>query len=261
MRSTLNYHRKRAGVNRQRSIIQGNTSQLSALFYIRNANTVLRKDLTDILEALKELENLNKQAKVILNLYCSTEVDRQCEDTLARISHNLAYVEEQIFYIKENIVEKNRLNSYIFWQQNQYFIEKITIDYKHIETLGFQILPKEEKLYWRINICDIQNEFFTLIIALINICMGELKYIEEQTPARISNTTANIMHNIPVNYTLEQAKKYEKEYLKALLIYKTEFNKKRNLWDRLLDILAGGTHQSPKEHVMLDRWINGNDER
>ncbi|OPC62612.1 hypothetical protein DSC47_10360 [Elizabethkingia miricola] len=262
MRSTLNHHRKRAGVNQQkRSVIQDNTSQFAALFYIRNANTILRKDLTDILGALKELENLNKQAKDILSLHCSTEVNQQCENTLSIIGNNLAYVEEQIFYIKENIVEKNRLNSYIFWQQNQYYIEKITIDYKHIETLGFQILPKEEKLYWRINICDIQNEFFTLIIALINVCMGELKYIEAQTPARISNTTSNIMHNIPGNYTLQQAKKYEKEYLKALLIYKTEFNKKRNLWDRLLDILAGGAHQSPKEHVMLDRWINGNDER
>ncbi|OBS11370.1 hypothetical protein ATE49_10645 [Elizabethkingia miricola] len=242
-------------------MIQNNTSQFAALFYIRNANTTLRKDLTDILGALKELENLNKQAKDILSLHSSTEVNQQCENTLSIIGNNLAYVEEQIFYIKENIVEKNRLNSYIFWQQNQYYIEKITIDYKHIETLGFQILPKEGKLYWRINICDIQNEFFTLIIALINVCMGELKYIEAQTPARISNITSNIMHNIPGNYTFQQAKKYEKEYLKALVIYKTEFNKKRNLWDRLLDILAGGAHQSPREHVMLDRWINGNDER
>ncbi|MDX8569490.1 hypothetical protein OZ668_15930 [Elizabethkingia sp. HX XZB] len=91
--------------------------------------------------------------------------------------------------------------------------------------------------------------------------MGELKYIEKLTPARIRNTTSNIIHNIPGNYTLQQAKKYEKEYLKALLIYKTEFNKKRNLCDRLLDILAGGAYQSLKEHVMLDRWINGNDER
>ncbi|ATL43458.1 hypothetical protein [Elizabethkingia bruuniana] len=250
MRSTLNHHRKRAGVNQQkRSVIQDNTSQFAALFYIRNANTILRKDLTDILGALKELENLNKQAKDILSLHCSTEVNQQCENTLSIIGNNLAYVEEQIFYIKENIVEKNRLNSYIFWQQNQYYIEKITIDYKHIETLGFQILPKEEKLYWRINICDIQNEFFTLIIALINVCMGELKYIEAQMPARISNTTSNIMHNIPGNYTLQQAKKYEKEYLKALVIYKTEFNKKRNLWDRLLDILAGG-HISHLENML-----------
>jgi hypothetical protein len=30
--------------------------------------------------------------------------------------------------------------------------------------------------------------------------MGELKYIEAQTPARISNTTSNIMHNIPELY-------------------------------------------------------------
>lgn len=30
-----------------------------------------------------------------------------------------------------------------------------------------------------------------------------------------------------------------------------------NLWDTFLDILAGGVHQSPSEHVMMERWIEG----
>jgi len=39
--------------------------------------------------------------------------------------------------------------------------------------------------------------------------------------------------------------------------FKKEFSEEKNLWDTFLDILAGGTHQSPSEHVMMERWIEG----
>ena len=39
--------------------------------------------------------------------------------------------------------------------------------------------------------------------------------------------------------------------------FKKEFKEEKNLWDRFLDILAGGTHQPPSERVMLERWIEG----
>ena len=44
---------------------------------------------------------------------------------------------------------------------------------------------------------------------------------------------------------------------RALVNFKKEFKEEKNLWDRFLDILAGGTHQSPSERVMLERWIEG----
>jgi hypothetical protein len=50
---------------------------------------------------------------------------------------------------------------------------------------------------------------------------------------------------------------YQKDYYKALVNFKKEFKEEKNLWDRFLDILAGGTHQSPSERVMLERWIEG----
>ena len=52
-------------------------------------------------------------------------------------------------------------------------------------------------------------------------------------------------------------RRYKKDYFKALVNFKKEFKKDKNLWDKFLDILAGGTHQLPSEGAMMERWLDG----
>ncbi len=80
---------------------------------------------------------------------------------------------------------------------------------------------------------------------------------KEFTFLEIDQIATNILAQLPNNYTIEEVKKYEKDYLIALEDVKKEFSQKKNLWDNFLDILAGGTHQSVEERVMLNRWIEG----
>ena len=69
--------------------------------------------------------------------------------------------------------------------------------------------------------------------------------------------TQAILAKIPDDFTFEEADKYEQDYLKALADYEQEFSTDKNWWDTFLDILAGGTHQSPEERVMLQSWVEG----
>ena len=63
-----------------------------------------------------------------------------------------------------------------------------------------------------------------------------------------------------MNFTYAEAVHYQNDYYKALVNFKNEFKKEKNLWDKFLDILAGGTHQSPSERVMMERWVDGEED-
>ncbi len=80
---------------------------------------------------------------------------------------------------------------------------------------------------------------------------------KEYTPLQIDEIANNILARLPADYSLEDIKEYEKDYLIALDEVKKEFSEKKNLWDTFLDILAGGTHQSASERIMLSRWVEG----
>jgi hypothetical protein len=62
---------------------------------------------------------------------------------------------------------------------------------------------------------------------------------------------------IPLDFTYQEAVDYQTDYYKALINFKKEFKQEKNLWDKFLDILAGGTHQLPSERVMMERWLDG----
>jgi len=65
---------------------------------------------------------------------------------------------------------------------------------------------------------------------------------------------------VPTDFTYEETVEYKNDYYQALVNFKAEFKEEKNLWDTFLDILAGGTHQSPAERVMMERWVEGDKE-
>jgi len=80
---------------------------------------------------------------------------------------------------------------------------------------------------------------------------------KEYSSLEIDEIANNILAQLPADYSIDDIKKYEKDYLLALDDVKKEFSQKKNLWDDFLDVLAGGKHQSASERVMLGRWIDG----
>lgn len=49
---------------------------------------------------------------------------------------------------------------------------------------------------------------------------------------------------------------FQQRYIKAIQEFQREF-KPKNLWDNILEILAGGVHPSPSERIMLQQWTDG----
>ena len=94
----------------------------------------------------------------------------------------------------------------------------------------------------------------SIVIKSLRAALGKDK---EYTSQQIDEIANNILTQLPADYSAEEIKDYEKDYLIALDDVKKEFSQKKNLWDNFLDILAGDTHQSASERVMLSRWIEG----
>jgi ABC-type lipoprotein export system ATPase subunit len=94
--------------------------------------------------------------------------------------------------------------------------------------------------------------------------IGESAYIKSLmmknfNKSEVDTLTNEIIKHIPQSFNLLDADKYKQDYLQAVKEIKQENNAKDNLWDRFLNILAGGIpfKQTPEERVMMRRWIDG----
>lgn len=253
MRNLLKRTRNRMGLRDsiKNRILQD--TQFTALFYIRSTNAHLDKDLTEILNSLKELENLNRRSGVVFKINLLPETNDQWMTVLTEISNSSTLLKEQFTYLKKNIAKKNTLNSTVFWLQNQSYITSIAENYKSLEKIGLQVLPEEEKLYWRTCICNTQDEIFSLIASLANICKVELDFIEKYILDTVDVTSQNIINSIPPDCSLEEATSYHQYYQNALDHYNNDSERKQNIWDKLLYVLGRDTHRFPSDHGLHER--------
>ncbi|SDJ10411.1 hypothetical protein [Chryseobacterium jejuense] len=231
-------------------------SQFVALFYIRNTNITLERDATEILRMLKELQQLINRSRLVFSTYCSLSQHNLWQSVLEDLSENIKYIRMQFEYILENIIKKNTINASIFWQQNKIYMDELEVSHKKLIQLATQVLPKEERLSWKVTICNFYDEIFSLLIPLIGMCRLELDFIEKHSPKIFNQTTMDIIKDIPKNYTLQEAKEYEHEYLKVLTNYSHEFYRKNNFWNSLLYILSGGIYPLPSKRTLSKRWIS-----
>ncbi|CAA7197649.1 hypothetical protein [Chryseobacterium potabilaquae] len=256
MKKLTKYPKSKLELRKKNILRRAYYSTFVALFYIRNANITLEKDATEILRMLKELKGLNNRSRLVFSTYCSLSQHNMWQSVLEDLADNIKYIRMQFEYILEGIIKKNKINSPIFWQQNKTYTDELEENHKKLIQVASHVLPKGERLSWKVNICNFYDEILSLLAPLINICKLESDFIEKYTPKIFNKITLDIIKNIPKNYTLTEARKYEQEYLKILRDYSRESSKKVNLWDGLLYILSGGFYQLPSEQTILKRWID-----
>ena len=232
-------------------------SELRALLSIRNFSNGLEKHYSQMVQIQKNLEELNKNALAIIVGNCSTEAQEKYKVGLKKIDRDLKVINEVLNLGKEKVNSHDRSNSSALWNKFDLHLNNIKEEYKNLEKLGFEILPESEHVHWKKDICNFEAAILPLIVSHAKTCQIELQMIEKYTPDEIHNISQIIFNHIPEDFNFEQADKYEKDYLNVFEDFKNEFRKDKNLWDKFLDILAGGTHQSPSERVMMQRWVEG----
>ncbi len=231
--------------------------ELRALLSLRNFNTILEKHYAQILEIEQATDDLNAQALEVGNAHCSTETLWKWQDALKEFKAAVSAVNQVLTQVKEKISVQDRSDSAGLWLTFEQQMQTLKASYETLDALGADILPAEQHQDWKLNICNFQGQVLPLITSYGAACRVELRIIERFSPEELNEVTEIILDHIPENFTFAEADQYEKDYLVALGQFKQEFSKKKNLWDKFLDVLAGGDHQSPSEHVMMSRWLDG----
>lgn len=210
------YHHSKnyLGQNKNKSASKTAESHFAALFYIRNTNIELEKDLDIVLKMVKDLEQCSGKIREILSAASRKTKNIDWEVLVDNVNEHLNEIREQLIYLKENRVKNTTLNASLFWQQMGNLIKDITTAHEKLEDIGFEILPEQEKKYWKLGICDLQNETFQSAVSRITMCRQQFEFIKKYTPNEINMIMKTIIENTPTDYSLEEARKYNVDYQK-----------------------------------------------
>lgn len=232
-------------------------SELRALLSIRNFNKALESYYHQMIRLEKDLEHLNTNAISTIESNATVQDQTKWKIKLELLNTLVASINTLLNTAKGKVKNRDRSDSTLLWQQFDSELNKLKESYLELEKFGFEILPVEVHKHWQKDICNYEDVLMPMIISHAQACKTELKMIEKYTPKELNKITQLVLNQIPENFTFEEADKYEEDYLKAVQELKSEFRPKKNLWDKFLDVLAGGTHQSPSERVMMKRWLEG----
>lgn len=223
----------------------------------------LRKLALEVKSDNDEIEILRNQIrpkieeaeKMLLNTndnYVSTVWIKNKENLLengAELIKILNEIEQQ--FSKQNIASLSAI-----WKNHQNYKDLVLSNLSNLSNIGLAIFSGEKLNQWNL----IWDEIYKILHKILSI--GEtykLKFemMESLNPTEVDSVTADILKHIPLDYSDEDAYQYEKEYMQAYEELKKSQSKNKNLWDKILDILAGGVEETPAHMVQMKRWLEG----
>ncbi len=232
-------------------------SGIRALLSIRNFSQVLEKDYVQLIAFENELDQLNKRACTEIEMHAPIELQQNWIVILASVKANVIGLNTVLHTVGEQVSNSTEADFSVIWEQFNLHLEALKKGYTDLKNIGVQILPETEHLRWNNEVFNLETSAFPNVVAHAELCKLKLQMLKKYTPEELTSINQMILDHIPADYNFEEAYNYQKKYLEALVDFTKELQSEKNLWDKFLDVLAGGTHQSPSEHVMMKEWLEG----
>jgi len=231
--------------------------KLKAVVSIRNLVIGIDTEWKELRSLAQDIDSLLEQAS---ELFLNNAAQEQHESWLVeqgKISKEKVSFKEIMNESIKRINKRNSTNLAAFWSSYEPHSNAL-IESLHNQSERGKVFLKASPIFpkWE----SLWDEIFSKMIALQEIAKGsvlQLAMMEEFAPKEMDELTDTILKHMPRNYSMEEALQYEKEYMEAYDQLKIQASQKKNLWDRFLDVLAGGQQQSPAEMLMMQRWVNG----
>lgn len=230
---------------------------LRALLAIKNFSATLEKDYTGLLQIESELDELHKNGLLIIEANTPAEDTTGWKVVLQEVNKAVTGINDTLTGAKEKIAKKEKEGYPELWQQLSAHLTALKDNAENAANTGLTILPAAVHPQWEKEFVKTEAPLLQSIITHVESCRVLLQMIERYTPDELNTITQIIANQVPLDFTYEEAVEYEHDYYKALVNFKKEFKEEKNIWDKFLDILAGGTHQTPSERVMMERWLDG----
>lgn len=230
---------------------------LKALLSMRNCHITLEKEYEQLLNIEAELVAVNKSGFIQITTHGNADMQANWIEQVDLMNLAITSLNKSLEAEKDKIGKKEVTNFTDLWNSLSADVKKLRESSKKSVSLGFEFLPDSFHTNWKDEFVNIQVPLTEQLISHVETCIVLLRMIEKYSPEELDVITKIVVDKIPLDFTYSEALVYEKDYFKALVDFKQEFKEEKNLWDKFLDILAGGTHQQPSEHVMMERWIEG----
>lgn len=235
----------------------GHNPGLRALLSIKNFSATLKKDYARLLEIEKELNKVYKDGLKIIEENGSPGAGETWMINVAGVNVAITGLKNILNTGKEKIELSEKEDFPGLWTEMVLHLKALKNRSNEVGISGTTLLPGTVQPQWEKDFLRVEQPLVQQMVLHVESCRVLLQMIERYTPDELNKITKIIVDQIPLDFTYEEAATYQKEYYAALVNFKKEFKEEKNLWDKFLDILAGGTHQSPSERVMLERWIEG----
>jgi len=230
---------------------------LRALLSIKNFSAALEKDYSQLIQIENDLKEVNKNGLLIIEENAAAEAGEKWKLIETEMNNAVAAMNDTLDVAKEKITKSEKDNFTALWSQLALHLKAFKDSSKKSGDAGFELLPATAHEQWEKDFLHFEQPLVDLVAAHVESCRILLQMIERYTPDELNVITKIIVDQVPADFTYEEAVIYQQDYFKSLVNFKKEFKEEKNLWDKFLDILAGGTHQPPSERVMLERWIEG----
>lgn len=158
--------------------------------------------------------------------------------------------------MQERVGREDTVGVAAAWSHTLERAETLDTHHKRLEEIGSATLTGQERQRWGELWTGVLGKV-SLMMAHANACQLQLNMLEQYGRVELDRLTASVLKHIPSSYSLKAADAYVDEYVAALEEIERENAGNKNLWDRFLDVLAGGVQQSPAERVMMQRWLKG----
>jgi hypothetical protein len=230
---------------------------LKALLSINKNTATLEKTYAELLQIESELDELNKNGLLIIETKTTPEEAAIWKLVLQEVIKAVTGINEILTASIEKATQKENDVNLDRWQQLTLYITALKAYSKKAADSGSAMLPEAIGPEWEMEYVNPETTLVESLVARVESSRILLQIMERYTPGELNSLDQIIANHIPADFTYEEALEYQKDYYIALLNFKQEFKNDKNLWDKFLDILAGGTHQLPSEGAMMERWLDG----
>lgn len=229
---------------------------ITAIVAIRQLAKVLRGNWSDMIKNGKEIEASLAKLNHLVTAYGTNETKQHWSLEVTNYNTHLIALKTIMTNVQAKVKSKDSNGIASMWGNYKEYASALKTTFNNLQHIGKQSLPEVEVENWESEWNKIESIHNT-ITQEAAACLLQLEMIENYTPTEIDELTATILKHIPLHYSQSEAKEYTDEYMEAYEAIKNEASQKRNLWDRFLDMLAGGKQQTPAERVMMQRWVDG----
>ena len=238
--------------------METNNKNLETLIKLRHLSESLNSNWEALNTAKVKVAHLLDEVNNIVKMFGSDLGKSKFQEDVNLIASLRDKIEAQLAYFKNKIDSQSSNDSSEIYKDFLSNTESISSIFTKIGKYPDDYFSGMNSADWFGVWAVIQSNIYT-VQGIGHSAFVQLQMFENFNKQEIDDLTKEIIKYIPKSYHIEDAIQYKQEYMTALAQMEEEANKKDNLWDRFLNLLAGNIpfKQTPQERVMMMRWVNG----